>query len=442
MTTNNSITESNISLYTKDNNRKTISGYFPLLKFKENLYYSCQTKFSKFLNKSNDIKLLINNKVNEKISLNDYIINSYNNLNENKLTPIPYINKRKLKNNLERNELKNFQRNVVFMRRLEYTNKMKEKKIKYKYKNHITKIIVLQKVIRGYLVRKVIYQINIIKETLANFFYSIRFCIIKKYYYIFNKKLLFYGGEDNKEKNSANCDMNIYNEKTTKNSKNNDFEYKNENDNKIKINKEIEQSKDLCYVEFDVIKNKKKETIDTSNFNPDKFNSNKYNKYILDLNKKYNFSPKKSKEKHESIIENDDYIEFSSKKSNKNFALNQKKNLRNKNSRNDLNYQLSSLSSINNLKRTKTQTIQRQFRKYLSNKGYYGKFDKRKIAIIYLIKYMAINSIKNYILNIFKSFYRESTEIQSTQEENYYNMPSERIDILNRKYLEAINEIN
>ena len=76
MTTNNSITESNISLYTKDNNRKTISGYFPLLKFKENLYYSCQTKFSKFLNKSNDIKLLINNKVNEKISLNDYIINS------------------------------------------------------------------------------------------------------------------------------------------------------------------------------------------------------------------------------------------------------------------------------------------------------------------------------------------------------------------------------
>ena len=41
-----------------------------------------------------------------------------------------------------------------------------------------------------------------------------------------------------------------------------------------------------------------------------------------------------------------------------------------------------------------------------------------------------------------KSFYRESTEIQSTQEENYYNVPSERIDILNRKYLEALNEIN
>ena len=188
MTTNNSISESNTSLFIKDNNRKTVSGFFPLLKYKENLYNSCQSKFSKFLNKSHDIKLLINNRINEKISINDYIINSYNNLNENKLTPIPFINKRKLKNNLEKKELKNFQRNVVFMRRLEYTNKMYENKIKKKYKNYTSKIIILQKVIRGYLVRKVIFQINIIKETLANFFYSIHFCIIKKFYYIFNQK--------------------------------------------------------------------------------------------------------------------------------------------------------------------------------------------------------------------------------------------------------------
>ena len=58
MQANDSFSESNISLYTKDNKRKTSSGYFPLLKFKEKLYNSCQTKFSKFLNRSNDIKLL------------------------------------------------------------------------------------------------------------------------------------------------------------------------------------------------------------------------------------------------------------------------------------------------------------------------------------------------------------------------------------------------
>ena len=58
MATNDSYSETNISLYTKENKRKTSSGYFPLLKFKENLYNSCQTKFSKFLNRSSDIKLL------------------------------------------------------------------------------------------------------------------------------------------------------------------------------------------------------------------------------------------------------------------------------------------------------------------------------------------------------------------------------------------------
>jgi hypothetical protein len=44
------------------------------------------------------------------------------------LTPIPYISKRKIKNKEEKKELKNYQRNVVLMRRLEYSNKMKEKK--------------------------------------------------------------------------------------------------------------------------------------------------------------------------------------------------------------------------------------------------------------------------------------------------------------------------
>ena len=414
MTTFNvSYSETNISLYTKDNKRKTVSGNFPLLKFKENLYNSCQTKFSEFLNKSNDIKLLINNKINEKISLNDYIINSYNNLKEPKLT------------------LNNFQRNVVFMRRLEYTNKMKEKKINKKYKNHISQIILIQKVIRGYLVRKVIYQINIIKETLLNFFYSIRFCIIKKYYYIFTKIIENNDTFENDERNSNNCNINIYNENTTKNSINNDYDFKDENENKIEKNKIVEQPKDL----YDV--NKK----NCNNFNEKKFKSNKYE---VNIKNKYKYSSNKNKDKPESIIENDEYIEFSSKKSNKNLEiLNQNSNKGNRNPGNDLlNYQLSSLTSLNNIKRTKTQTIQRQFRKYLSKKGYYGKFDKRKIAIIYLIKYMVINHIKSYILSVLKSLYRENKEMISTQEENYYNMSSERINILNKNYIAAILEFN
>ncbi len=171
------------------------------------------------------------------------------------------------------------------------------------------------------------------------------------------------------------------------------------------------------------------------------------NKYLLEKNNKNNNnnnSSKKNKEKHESIIENDDYIEFSSKQSKKNYKILEKNiNSINKNSRNDLlNYKLSSISSLDKLKRTKTETIQRQFRKYLSKKGYYGKFDKRKIAIIYLIKYMIVNNVRPYILSILKLFYKEIKEIQSTQEENYYNVSTERINLLNKNYLSAINEIN
>ena len=430
MKTNDSFSDSNLSLYTKENKGKTSSGYFPLLKFKENLYNSCQTKFSNFLNRSNDIKLVINNKINKKISINDYITNSCNNLNESKLTPIPYINKRKLKNNIERRELKNFQRNVVFMRRLEYTNKMNEKKIKKKYKNQVSKIITIQKVIRGYLVRKVIYQINIIKETLANFFYSIRFCIIKKYFYIFNKNVENSNIYENEEKTSNNCNMNIYNENTSKNSINIDANNKedNENKNKFKSNKIIEKpkDKDLCYVEYNIIKK----------------NNGNNNKFKFEKKSKNKSSPNKNKDKYESIIDNDDYVEFSSKKSIKNVGINKNNNKRNRNPQNEfLEYQLSSFSSFNQLKRTKTQTIQRHFRKYLTKIGYYGKFDKRKIAIIYLIKYMIINNIKSYILKMFQSFYKEIIEMKSTQEENYYNMSSEIFNELNKNYKAAINEL-
>ena len=432
-----------ISIYTKEYNRKTESGYFPLLKFRENLYNSCQNKFSQFINKTSDIKLLINNRINQKIPLNDYIINSYKNKYENKLTPIPYINKRKLKNNLEKKELKNFQRNVVLMRRLEYTNKMKENKMIKKYKNQIPKILILQKIIRGYLVRKVIYQINIIKETLANFFYSIHFCIMKKYFYLFKKNIY----EKNKEEifvnendeyinicnNNSNTNINIYNENTSKNSLREDFENQEEKIKKEnKEDKNIKKQNDICNVEYG-LRNKDSKI-------HEKFNNS--NKESHDMINKWNNSQCKQKEKIESLIENDDYIEFSNKISNKNINI-INPNRGNRNPKNDiLNYQLSSLSSIQELKRTKTQTIQRQFRKYLYKKGYYGHFDKRKIAIIYLLKNMIIYNIRPYILNILRELYREKTGMKITQEENYFNIKSERIDILNKNYLAATREIN
>jgi hypothetical protein len=66
---------------------------------------------------------------------------------------------------------------------------MKEKSMKKKYKNKNNQILFLQKMIRGYLVRKVISQVNIINDTLANFIFLISFCIKKKYFRYFKENI-------------------------------------------------------------------------------------------------------------------------------------------------------------------------------------------------------------------------------------------------------------
>ena len=189
-TFNNTNTETipNNSIYpsTTKNNQ---SNSFPLLKFKQKLYNSCQNKFSQYASiKSQDLKFLINNKIQQNISLSDYL--DISNTLTNHLTPIPYINKRKLKNEREKKELKNFQRNVVMMRRLEYANKMKEKNTKKKYNNNTDQIILIQKMIRGLLVRKVIKQINIIKDTVSDFITIINSVLLRRDFVNFLQNLM------------------------------------------------------------------------------------------------------------------------------------------------------------------------------------------------------------------------------------------------------------
>ena len=128
-TTHETCSDSNYSSFMKDSNRKNLSGYSPFHKFTENLYNKCQSKFSEFAtNNKNDLKLMINSQTKEKISIKDFFENTNNDIN--KLTPIPFISKRKIKNEGEKKELKNLQRNVVLMRRLEYANKIKENNLK------------------------------------------------------------------------------------------------------------------------------------------------------------------------------------------------------------------------------------------------------------------------------------------------------------------------
>ena len=511
-----SYTESNCPSVIKDSSQRN-SGYFPLLKFKENLYNTCQSKFSEFINnKRSDLKLIINNKINQQISINDYINNTTNDTGSEKLTPIPIINKRKIKNEGEKKELKKFQRNVVLMRRLEYANKMKEKSLKKKYNNKIKHIIKIQKMVRGYLVRKVINQVNIINDTIMNFSYLISLCIKKKYFnFLKNNILKILAQKVNDEEladkkvrqdsySNTNFNLNTNNETNTKN----DF-YNNENDTKInQITKNEEEENDLLenskngnQILKEVVKITDKNINNINEINKEEINFNLNNKFANEYNfnnkpniiNSYNYknlnenytnkeigsnsllndqlneikntnkddnnyiiqSNNKNKIKynskiqHDSVIENDDYIDFSGKcsmkKDSKKISLingnainNEVKYIPN---RNPLNIILSDISN-KNIRKAKTETIQRQFRKYLTKKGYYGKFDKRKIAIVYLLKNILLYNIKLYVFNIIKLMYRDIKNITITQEDNFFNLTSERIENIKHNYNAASNCIN
>ena len=511
-----SYTESNCPSVIKDSSQRN-SGYFPLLKFKENLYNTCQSKFSEFINnKRSDLKLIINNKINQQISINDYINNTTNDTGSEKLTPIPIINKRKIKNEGEKKELKKFQRNVVLMRRLEYANKIKEKSLKKKYNNKIKHIIKIQKMVRGYLVRKVINQVNIINDTIMNFSYLISLCIKKKYFnFLKNNILKILAQKVNDEEladkkvrqdsySNTNFNLNTNNETNTKN----DF-YNNENDTKInQITKNEEEENDLLenskngnQILKEVVKITDKNINNINEINKEEINFNLNNKFANEYNfnnkpniiNNYNYknlnenytnkeigsnsllndqlneikntnkddnnyiiqSNNKNKIKynskiqHDSVIENDDYIDFSGKcsmkKDSKKISLingnainNEVKYIPN---RNPLNIILSDISN-KNIRKAKTETIQRQFRKYLTKKGYYGKFDKRKIAIVYLLKNILLYNIKLYVFNIIKLMYRDIKNITITQEDNFFNLTSERIENIKHNYNAASNCIN
>lgn len=80
------------------------------------------------------------------------------------LTPLPYKSNKNLKSKREKDELMKLQRNAVVMRMIEYTQKMNNNDIKYKYIHCTNYILQIQKVIRGYVVRKAIKDIKMIQS--------------------------------------------------------------------------------------------------------------------------------------------------------------------------------------------------------------------------------------------------------------------------------------
>ena len=432
--------DSNYSSNIKDSNQKNSLVLYPFLNFNESLYNKCQSKFSEFAtNKKNDLKLMINSQTKEKISIKDFLENSSNDIN--KLTPIPFINKRKIKNEGEKKELKNLQRNVVLMRRLEYANKIKENNLKKKYNNKIEQIIFLQKMARGYLVRKVIFQVNIISESLKNFFFLIKICVWKKYFPFFKDNIsqIFVNNDKEEDfeykeikkniKNNMDEENDDNNENTLDIGKNNNYfinvndinntneEKKDEDDtNYININLENENEMNNNYSKKSMqIINEQLEKIKNQNL---KNTNNNIKKNIFETNKVINSSEKKEQNIKNNMLEN--YIKASN--------LNVKK------------YNFSNKLPLKNNYKDKVIFIQKYFRRFLFKKEFYGKLGAQKVGF-FLIKNVFINNIGAYIFNIIKTYYRYNKN-DITQEESFIQLDSDRMNEVKQKFNNACKSID
>jgi hypothetical protein len=320
-------------------------------------------------------------------------------------------------------------------------------------------------------VRKVINQVKIIKETLINFFYSINYCIRKKYYHILKRKIKKMNKKNISEENEDNNKEN-----TIVNHNNNfDLEYDNNEANKekdIKKVNEVQYNNTNESIEDKIIKGlKAKSNNEEFIGNIGNKTGNNKEKIKISHNTKYNQSPfiakEKEKEKIDSIIENDDYIDFSNKNSKKNKKIYKiidginemnENNINNKNKNKDKNKDkkeylnknpknnktslyLSNISSFKDVQKANTEIIQRQFRKYLSQKGYYGKFDIRKMAIVYLIKNMIFCNVRPYVFNILNLNNKKIKNKSITQEEKFSSITTERIINMSKAYLSAKNDL-
>ncbi len=113
-------------------------------------------------------------------------------------------------------------------------------------------------------------------------------------------------------------------------------------------------------------------------------------------------------------------------------------NASNKNSKNFFNFE-NNLPLKNNYK-AKVIFIQRYFRKFLFQKEFYGKFGAKKIGFI-LLKNVITNKIGYFVFNIIKLIYKNCNN-DVTQEEDFIQLDSERIEEIKQKYNNAIESIN
>ena len=158
--------------FNDNNNNVDVSGQLQRCKRMNCLYEKYKNDFSTYLIKhKHTLRLLLNNSTLRNITAYDYMYNTCNNY---ALTPLPYKSMRKFHNERDKKEFKRIERNAVMMRRIEYTHKIKESKLKEKYGSNVHWVIYIQKIVRGYFMRKVIECVYMIKLQIQRFILHIK----------------------------------------------------------------------------------------------------------------------------------------------------------------------------------------------------------------------------------------------------------------------------
>ena len=248
----------------------------------KNIYTKSKQNYEFLVKKNKNIFIL--NKKGGKLPSKEYIqalVNFDKKIKTEDFSLLPFPPHKK-ENNKSVEELRRIQRNKVTMRRIEYSMKVKHTSTKKRSKYNIKKVIIIQKWIRGFLIRNLLSNLGDLEDIKNEFFIHIKkFCFLK--YLKDFKNVVNYMIKKNiddmdvKKENERYIDEDSFLEYNTRYNNNNK-----KNKNKNSINNLNNLNNNLLF--FNTKDSSEKNNLNTNNLNKI------YNNNIPNINKTNNYN--------------------------------------------------------------------------------------------------------------------------------------------------------
>lgn len=160
----------------------------------KNIYNKAKQKYDFYLKRNKNILLLNKKSISGKITSKDYlegIENLDKEIKKDGLSLLPCVPNKKI-NNKKVEELKKLQRSTVTMRRIEYSMKVKNASNIKKYKNNIKKIVIIQKWVRGFLLRNFLSNLSYFEMFKNEFLDHLKKFVFLKHKEDMNNVIMYY----------------------------------------------------------------------------------------------------------------------------------------------------------------------------------------------------------------------------------------------------------